>query len=281
MTSRSGVWGWGRERLWRGPGECGKEPCLTHQGLDSPRLPVSHPQTRPNQPTGPQAHAASHTGTHQHTDMHQHTGTNTHRHLPRHTQAEPQSDTGTQGRTPRDTADTRVTPTRKPTSVMTRAHIHTHTHTHTHTHSQFTVSSPSPLEINPHWNRHAHLDACTSYIFDPDQVVPPPPRPDLPVQAQGTLPQKGSTEKKSHPWRSTSVPSEPSPPANLSLSTCAQNSQGVADGVPQPNLLPLPFPSPRPASSTHPPSLCSPSPPAAPPPFRVCFRPCISSSVLN
>ena len=189
MTSRSGVWGWGRERLWRGPGECGKEPCLTHQGLDSPRLPVSHPQTRPNQPTGPQAHAASHTGTHQHTDMHQHTGTNTHRHLPRHTQAEPQSDTGTQGRTPRDTADTRVTPTRKPTSVMTRAHIHTHTHTHTHTHrvsSQSPALLPSKLTLtgtDTHIRRHAHLTYSTlirSCLPTPSHICQSWPREPCP-----------------------------------------------------------------------------------------------------
>ena len=260
MTSRSGVWGWGRERLWRGPGECGKEPCLTQQGLDSPRLPVSHPQTRPNQPTGPQAHAASHTGMHQHTDMHQHTGTNTQTLTPAHTGRTTESDTGTRGRTPRDTADTRVTQTRKPTSIMTRARIHTHTHT---------VSSQSPALLplkltltgtDTHTRMHTHLTYST-----PITSCLPTPNPTLPVLAQGTLPQKGSTEKKSHPWRSTSVPSEPSPPANLSLSPCAQSSHGVADGVPQPNLLPLPFPSPRPASSTHPPSLCSPSPPADPP----------------
>ena len=207
---------------------------------------------------------------------HKHTQTLTPAHTGRTTVRHRYSGTYTQGHS-RHTSHTDAE-THKRNDTCT--HSHTHTHTHTHTHSQFTVSSPSPLEINPHWNRHAHLDACTSYIFDPDQVVPPHPLPYLPVLAQGTLPQKGSTEKKSHPWRSTSVPSEPSPPANLSLSTCAQNSQGVADGVPQPNLLPLPFPSPRPASSTHPPSLCSPSPPAAPPPVRVCFRPCISSSVL-
>lgn len=59
------------------------------------------------------------------------------------------------------------------TDAETHKHNDTCTHMHTHTHSQFTVSSPSPLEINPHWNRHTHPDACTSYIFGPDHVVPP------------------------------------------------------------------------------------------------------------
>ena len=184
-------------------------------------------------------------GTHQHTghritQAHTHTDT-----YPRHAQSEPQSDTGPQGHS-RHTGHA---------DAGTHRHNDTCTHIHgTHTLSQVTVSSPSPLELNPHWDRHAHPDTHTSYIFGPDCVVPPPPY--LPVLAQGTLPQKGSTEKKWHPWSSTSFPSEPLPPANLSLSTRAQNSQGVANGVPQPNLLLLPFPSPRPASFTHPLSLC-------------------------
>lgn len=48
-----------------GVGECGKESCLTQQVLDSPRLPVSHPQTRPNQSTGSK-HMLRHTGTDPH-----------------------------------------------------------------------------------------------------------------------------------------------------------------------------------------------------------------------
>ena len=147
---------------------------------------MSHPQTRPNQPTGPQAHAASHTGTHQHTghritQAHTHTDT-----YPRHAQSEPQSQTQVR----RDTADTQVTQTQEPTGTTTRAHTFT---AHTHL---VRSQSPALLPLKSTLtgtDTHTRIHTRLTYSAPMASCLPPP---YLPVLAQGTLPQKGSTEKK-------------------------------------------------------------------------------------
>lgn len=127
--------GLGRERLRKGRGECGKAPSLTQQVLDSPRLPVSHPQSRPNQSTGPQAHKhmLRHMGTHRHTGRHQH---------------RPQSSTGTKTDTYVDLQSDTQTHRVRATNTQTQQHtshrhteIHRHNDTSTHSYYMHTVNS--------------------------------------------------------------------------------------------------------------------------------------------
>lgn len=142
MPSKSGVWGWERERLRRGQGECGKEPHLTRHVLDSPRLPVSHPQTRSHRPTGVQARAASHTDTHG-TDAQSHTGTKTHidaypnvrSQTHKHRVSHRHSGIYTRGHS------------RHTSHTHTQKHANTVTHAHTltvHTHTHESIHSPQP-----------------------------------------------------------------------------------------------------------------------------------------
>lgn len=186
-TSKQGVWGWERERLRRGRGECGKEPDLTQQVLGSPRLPVSHPQTRPNQSTGPQAHKhmLRHTA---------HTDTQTPAQTHRVTRAQNQTHTLTQTdtvrhrelHTLRDTADTRVTRTHTHTDTVTHAPVNTCSQ-----YTQSTHSSPPPLEICLHLNADTHVNAHLSYpaprAAPTGSHLPDPPQ-HRPILTQGMLP---------------------------------------------------------------------------------------------
>lgn len=163
-------------------------------------------------------------------------------------------------------------------------HKHNDTCTHvpsTHTHSQATVSSPSPLEINPHWDRQPHLDAYTSYISGPDYVVPPPPPHICQSWPREACPRKGAQRRNDTPG--APLPS-PLSPRLLRICHYPPVPKIVREWQTEsPSQTCCPFLSPR--QGLPPPPTLSLSVallrPPPPPPFRICFRPCISSSVLN
>lgn len=230
VTSKKGVWGRERERLRRGRGECGKEPGLTEQVLGSPRLPVSHPQTRPNQSTGPQTHAASH----RHILTPRQTPAQTHR----VTRAQNQTYTLTQTdtvrhtalHTLRDTVDTRIrhTHTEKHTDTVTCAHVH-------NTHGQLTALLPA-REICLH-STQPHMNAYMSYTAP--HAAPTVSHLPAPTSASPDLgnasPRKGSQRSGIPRGRLPASLSDPlASNQSLSLATWSQNSQGVAGKSPSP-----------------------------------------------
>lgn len=184
----------GKGRGWE-RGECGKEPCLTQQVLDSPRLPVSHPQTRPNQSTGPQAHRP--TGTCHVTLAH-----TAQMHRTTWAQKHPQILTQTYAVTQTQSESQQIGKTHRNTHRNTEPQCHMHTHSqYTHP-GQFTAPNPPLLEIYPHLNKHTDLDAYTSYAFP--FVAPTVPRPPPPHICQSG-PENPSPERKQRRMTSLEV----------------------------------------------------------------------------
>lgn len=187
----------GRERLRREWGECGKEPCLTQQVLDSPHLPVSHPQTRPNQSTGPHAgkHMLCHTDAvtdtqkDTNTDPQSHRYKDTSRRLQKHTQRHTHKYTLTQEI---QTHTSTQSHKRHTNHVHTDRNTDTMTHMCTHsqyTHSQFTATS-SLLEIHLPLNvdTYAWMLKYLTHSHWQSQLCPPSsPLPYLPILAQRTF----------------------------------------------------------------------------------------------
>lgn len=122
-------------------GSVGKKSQLTQQVLGFSRLPVSHPQTRPNQSTGP--HAAKHmvhqTGIHRVEDPPHHTA-QTYR-------------------------DTRLD---KRSQEHTAAHTHMVTHQETQTH-RGTVGMQATRSTKEHIGTTAHM--CTYLQHTPIQLT--------------------------------------------------------------------------------------------------------------
>lgn len=209
-----------------------------------------------------------------HTRAHTNTqGTESHRHT--HTQTltpgmHSQNHSQTQVR--RDTADTQVTQTQEPTGTTTHAHTFTaHTHlvrsqspallplnstltgtdTHTRIHTRLTYSAPIASCLPPH--------ICQSWPREP-------------------CPRKGAQRRNDTPG--APLPS-PLSPCLLRICHYPPVPRIVREWQTEsPSQTCCSFLSPRQGLPPSP-TLSLSVPFSHPQPFRVCFRPCISSSVLN
>lgn len=150
-----------------------EKPCLTQQVLDSPRLPVSHPQTRPNQSTGP--HAGKHMPRHTESQRPKEslsTKIHTDTYRDKHSQTPPTTRRATHGETQTETPHRR-------TSRTDPRHCGAHMCVHTpNTHGQLTASCPPALAVHPRLNVGTHARRHTSRT-PPAALATPPHLPIL------------------------------------------------------------------------------------------------------